>query len=80
MRHRTGHKFASIKYTKMLHVECAMFFTGSSVKLRGPPMVRLLLKTAETLRGGTSLEKLRRGKHDFEGHPWSLVPPSSSAS
>lgn len=64
----------------MLQFECAMFFTGSRVKLRGPPMVRLLLNPAETLRGGTSLEKLRHGKHDFEGHPWSLVPSSSSAS
>lgn len=57
MRYRTGHKFASIKYTKMFQFECTMFFTGSSVKLCGPPMVRLLLKTAETLRDGTSLEK-----------------------
>lgn len=64
----------------MLQFEHAMFFTGSHVKLRGPQMVRLLLKTAETLRGGTLLEKLRHGKHDIEGYPWPLFPPSSSAS
>lgn len=64
----------------MLQFEHAMFFTVSHVKLRGPQMVRLLLKTAETLRGGTSLEKLRHGKHDSEGYSWPLFPPSSSAS
>lgn len=79
MRYKTGHKFASIKYTNMLQFECTVFFTGSTVKLRGPPMVRLLLKTAETLRGGTSPEKLSE-KHDFEGYPRSLVLSSSSAS